>query len=327
VTFKNELERRCFEIAAQAIGGGSVHVEHNKSIQIESALFPEVAAFKGPPAKEIDVLVAELLDTPKVVLLVSCKLLSRRAEPAHIQEWGAVVQTMNKYSKETLYLGMVIAPTGFTSGSESWATSHNIAVLPPIKGKRLAFSEETVLRMFDRTLEALKKRIRLRIEDLEDAPGFYDFAYRLVQDFEGHQEVASDGRYFLAPHGWVSSFGEMYRFIEGYTVRDVFAIRGATVITTDEGVNLRFAENRIDFGHDDSLLQGERTDVGCRKNIEMEACTLDFVRSLVAGHAITSAGDFGSYLEFGLDQRFNLGLHQNSFHLISTENPIEGHRL
>ncbi len=204
MTFKNELERRCFEIAEHALGSG-VTIEHNKTIQIDAALFPEVAAFKGPPAKEIDVLLAELLDRPKVVLLVSCKLLSRRAEPAHVQEWGAVVQTMNKYSKETAYLGLVISPTGFTSGCESWATSHNIAILPPLKGKRLAFNEETVLRMFERVLVALKKRVRLRFDDLHTAPEFYDFVYRLLQDFEGHQEIASEGRYFLRPQGWLSS--------------------------------------------------------------------------------------------------------------------------
>lgn len=72
--FKNELEKRCFEIARRALGQ-SVKIEHNKRIQIENALFPEVAAFKGPPAKEIDVLIAELLDNPKVILLVSCKSL------------------------------------------------------------------------------------------------------------------------------------------------------------------------------------------------------------------------------------------------------------
>ncbi|MDQ2947276.1 MAG: hypothetical protein M3Y27_15320 [Acidobacteriota bacterium] len=72
--FKNQLERRCFEIAERALGGG-VMIEHNKTVQIEVALFPEVASFKGPPAKEVDVLVAELLEQPKVVLLVSCKLL------------------------------------------------------------------------------------------------------------------------------------------------------------------------------------------------------------------------------------------------------------
>jgi hypothetical protein len=46
------------------------------------------------------------------------------------------------------------------------------------------------------------------------------------------------------------------------------------------------------------------------------------------GKKITSAGDFGHYLEVGLDQqRFNLGLHEAGFHLISTESPIEDHRL
>jgi hypothetical protein len=85
MTFKNDLERRCFEIAQLALGGG-VQLEHNKVVQIERALCPEVASFKGPPAKEVDVLIAELLDTPKVQLLVSCKLMSRPAEPAHVQE-------------------------------------------------------------------------------------------------------------------------------------------------------------------------------------------------------------------------------------------------
>ena len=71
MTFKNELERRCFEIAERALGNG-VKILHNETVQIESALFPEVASFKGPPSKEVDVLLAELLDKPKVVLLVDC---------------------------------------------------------------------------------------------------------------------------------------------------------------------------------------------------------------------------------------------------------------
>ena len=76
MSFKNELERQCFEIAERALGGG-VTIEHNKTIQIETALLPEVASFKGPPTKEVHALVAELLAQPRVVLLVSCKLLSR----------------------------------------------------------------------------------------------------------------------------------------------------------------------------------------------------------------------------------------------------------
>ena len=65
----------------------------------------------------------------------------------------------------------------------------------------------------------------------------------------------------------------------------------------------------------------------CRKNIEMESCPLDFVKSIAMENQITSAGDFGKYLEVGLDQRFNLGLHEVGFHVISTQSPIEDHRL
>jgi hypothetical protein len=326
MNFKNELERRCFEVAERALGGG-VTIEHNKRIQIESALFLEVASFKGPPAKEVDVLVAELLDQPKVMLLVSCKLLSRRAEPAHVQEWCAVVQAMNKYSGGSLYLGLVLSPTGFTSGCEAWATSHNIGIVPPLKGRRLAFSEETVLRMFERVLLTLRARVRLQVDDLKTAPVFFDFVYRLVADFEGHQEAASDGRYFLVPQGWVSSFGEMDTAIAGRAVEDLLAVEGATVMKLSGGIGLRFSGVRVDFGKDQQIMQGSLTTPQCRKNIDMEPCTLDLIRTIAVGKSITSAGDFGNYLELGLEQRFNLGLHRVGFHLISTENPMEEHHL
>jgi hypothetical protein len=325
MSFKNQLERRCFEIAERALGGG-VTIEHNKTIQIESALFTEVASFKGPPAKEVDVLVAELLDQPKLVLLVSCKLLSRPAEPAHVQEWCAVIQTMNRYSDSTLYFGLVLSPTGFTSGCEAWATSHNVAIVPPLKGRRLSFSEDTVLRMFERVLVALRARVCLQIDDLQAAPAFFDFVYRVVADFEGHQDAA-DGRYSLAPQGWASSFGEMYSAIAGRTVEDLWAVQGATVMKLYGGVVLRFSEVRVQFGNDSQLEQGSPLKAQCRKNLEMEPCDLDFIKSIAVGKSITSAGDFGKYLELGLDQRFNLGLHVVGFHVISTQNPTEEHQL
>ncbi len=326
MSFKNELERRCFEIANRALGS-SVTILHNKTIQIESALFSEVASFKGPPAKEVDVLVAELLDQPKIVLLVSCKLLSRRAEPAHVQEWCAVVQTMNRYSDGTLYFGLVVSPMGFTSGCESWATSHNVGIVPPLKGRRLAFNEDTVLRMFERVLIALRVRVRLQIDDLRTAPAFFDFVYRLVADFEGHQDAAADERYFLVPQEWASSFGEMYSAIAGRTVEDLWAIEGATVMMLSGGVALRFSEVRVDFGLDSGITQGTLVMPQCHKNIDMEPCTLDFIKSIAEGKSITSAGDFGDYVEVGLDQCFNLELHKIGFHIISTENPIKEHRL
>jgi len=325
MTFKNDFERRCFEIAQRALGGG-VQIEHNKTVQIERALYPEVASFKGPPAKEVDVLVAELLDKPKVQLLVSCKLLSRPAEPAHVQEWGSVVRTMNQYAKTTTYLGLVLSPTGFTAGSESWATSHNLSLVPPIKGRRIAFNEQTVLRMFERVLLALHKRVRLRLDDLLQPPVLFDFVYRLVSDFEGHQESVGDGRYVVLPQGWASSFGEMYAAIGNQTIEDLCAVAGATVLKLSGGVVLRFTRGGIRYGQ--AALQPEPERVPeCRKNIEMDSCTLDFIKSVTIGKSVTSAGDFGDYLEVGVDRRFNLGLHDVGFHLISTENPVTDHRL
>jgi len=60
---------------------------------------------------------------------------------------------------------------------------------------------------------------------------------------------------------------------------------------------------------------GCSADLTCWKNFEKESCTLDFIKSLVVGKKVSSAGDFGSYIEFGVDQKFNLGLHQKSFHI------------
>lgn len=326
MNFKNDLERQCYEIAKRILSG-DVSIEHNKKITIESALFPEVASFKGPPAKEIDVLVAQLLEQPKIVLLVSCKQFTRRAEPAHVQEWAAVVQTMNKYSNGTIYFGLLISPTGYTSGCEAWATTHNLGIIPPLKGRRLAFNKEAVFRMFERLLIALQVRVRIQVDDLEIAPNFFEFVYRLVADFEGHQDAVTNGRYFLAPQGWVSSFGEMYSIISGKKIEDAITVDGACIISLSGGVALRFNKERIDFGIDPRLLQGSHISPDCRKNIEMEACTFDLIKTIAVGKLITSAGDFGDYVEIGLDQMFNLGLHQNGFHLISTENPIEEHRL
>jgi hypothetical protein len=91
---------------------------------------------------------------------------------------------------------------------------------------------------------------------------------------------------------------------------------------------LQFGLAHVQFGHDPKMQQPTpQLTPQCRKNIEMEPCTVNFVRSIAVGKQITSAGDFGNYLEVGLDQRFNLGLHEGGFHLISTENPIEDHRL
>lgn len=324
--FRNELEERCYEIAKRTLGNG-VTVEHNKRLQIESALFPEVASFSGPPTKEIDLISSVLLYEPKVVLLVSCKQLAGKAEPAHIQEWGAVVKTMTKYGDGTLYLGLIVCPSGFTRGCEPWATSYNLGLLPPLKGRSLVFSEESVLNMFERVLYALRKRMRYPFADLMRPPAFFNFVFSMVADYEGHEEVAREGRYFEAPKGWLSSFAEMYSTITDHVVEDLVVVEGATVMKLSSGLILRFDGNRVDYGHAAELENGVRAEPDCRKNIKRESCTFDFIKSIAVGKRITSAGDFGTYIEFGLDQRFNLGFHVDGFHIFSTETPIEDHRL
>jgi len=325
--FKNALEQRCYEIAQDALGS-SVRMEHNKRLQIESALFPEVAAFKGPPTKEIDVLVAELLDNPRITVLVSCKEFSKRAEPAHVQEWAAVVRTMNNYSNGTVYLGMVVSSKGFTSGCEAWATTHNLGLIPPLKGKNLTFSSSTVLSMFERTLTALRKRVRLRNDDLVEAPAFFDFVYSLVSDFEGHEEAAQDGRYFAYPERWISSFGEMYSSLAGQQVEDLMVTdHSASILGLSGGVSCRFTGSNVEFGLGFELSGGHLAVPVCLKNLEGEPCTLAFIKAATVGLLVTSAADFGDYIEFGLDGRFNLGMFRDGFRLVSTESPVESHRL
>lgn len=327
MNFKNALEQRCYEIARD-IFGPSVRLEHNKRVQIEMALFPEVAAFKGPPSKEVDVLVAELSEQPKTMLLVSCKEFAKRAEPAHVQEWAAVVQTLNNYSGGTRYLGLIVSSNGFTSGCEPWATSHNIGLIPPLKGKNVSFTSEAALRMFRRSISALRKRVHLKSDDLFAPPAFFNFVYGLVSDFEGHEEVAQDGRYYVFPANWVSSFGEMYSALAGHRIEDLIAVDDSTtVIRFDGDMSCRFTGARVEFGPGLTINGHPATTPLCVKNLDNQRCSLDFIKTMVADLTVTSAADFGDYVELGLDQRFNLGMHREGFHLVSTENPADAHRL
>ena len=133
--FRNEFEKRIFEVTKE-IFGSSANIEHNKILEIENSISFEVASFSGPPKKEIDVITASIGENPIISLLISCKdFQGAKAEPAHVQEWIAVVNTMSKYSKSTKYFGLMICPNGFTSGCEPWATSSNLALIPPFKRK------------------------------------------------------------------------------------------------------------------------------------------------------------------------------------------------
>ena len=85
MTFKNELERRTFEIA-QRVCGQAALIEHNKTLRIETATSPEVASFVGPPKKEIDVITAGFGQKPDLKVLISCKQYRQsKAEPADVE--------------------------------------------------------------------------------------------------------------------------------------------------------------------------------------------------------------------------------------------------
>jgi hypothetical protein len=182
--------------------------------------------------------------------------------------------------------------------------------------------------MFERVLGAIHKRIQFPFPELMQSPTFYDFVYDMVSDYEGHDEAVKGSRYFHAPKGWLSSFGEMYySSIEGRTVENLFAVDGATMLKLSGGLIVKYAEDRIDYGQSGELEKGEKVEPLCWKNLEFEVCSLDFIKKIVIGKKVTSAGDFREYLEFGLDGIFNLGIHADGFHIFSTESPIEDHKL
>jgi hypothetical protein len=169
--------------------------------------------------------------------------------------------------------------------------------------------------------------VALAIDDLVTPPSFFDLVYRLVADFEGHQEAAASGRYFLMPQGWLSSFSEMYAAVSGLAVEDIAVTDRGTAIKLSDGAVLRFAGDRVEVGQGPWPPPEPAVAAVCWKNLEFEPCSLKFVKSIAVGKKISSAGDFGSYLEFGLDQRLNLGLHRDGLHVFSTENPVDDHRL
>jgi hypothetical protein len=321
VKFKNTLERVCYETAVKVFGG-AVSVEHNKILTIATAICPEVASFAGPPKKEIDVITARLRKSPGLDVLISCKEFDgHKAGPAHVQEWGAVVQTMNKYANDTAYLGMVICPSGFTRGCEPWATTSNLALIPPLKGNNMVFSPERSFVMFERVLRALKKRLFFPYENILSPPEFYDFAYRLTSDFEGHELSDATGiRYALTGTGWKSSFGELVSALIGKEIDDVLATAKYTGLRFADGTVFRFTEKAIEFGPDDARDEPFQTPV-CKRNLSMDDCTFNDVKGYAVGKTIRSAGDFGSYFEFGISGDINIGFHLGWIHAVSTRNP------
>jgi hypothetical protein len=326
VKYRNDLEKQVYE-HAQRVCGGAVSIEHNKIVQIEVASTPEVASFVGPPKKEIDVITANLAD---LKLLISCKDFgTSRAEPSHVQEWVAVVNTMNTYSGGTKYLGLIVSPSGFTSGCEPWASAHNLGLIPPLKGKVLTYELETCLQMFERVLRAFAKRVKFPHEDLHSAPNFYEFVYKLTEPFEGRDRNAKEygDRYSLLNTGWRSSFSELVRMFTGKTIKSIQTTSSGIFITFSESLTFQMLGSRIRFGQGAMSIEGDSIDLRCEKNFAGAPCSMDFVVATVVGKQVTSAGDWGERFEFGLSDDLMLAIEPARLQVYKTKNPIEKNQL
>jgi hypothetical protein len=321
VRFKNDLEKCVYE-SAKRVYGDAISIEHNKTIQIESAISLEVASFVGPPKKEIDVITADIW---AVTLLISCKAFgSSKAEPAHVQEWVAVVNTMNTYSADTKYLGIIISPTGFTTGCEPWASAHNLGLIPPLKGKILAFSLETSLQMMERTLKGLAKRLKFPHEELFQAPNFYELVYKLTESFEGRDQALAEygNRYTLLGSGWTSSLSELVRVLRGRTVLSLQTTLAGIYINFSGNLAFVMAGSRVYFGPGPAIPQETSALLLCEKNFAAESCSMEFLGNLVTGKQVTSAGDWGSRFEFGLSDDLMLAIEPERLQIYRTRNPI-----
>jgi len=324
VKFKNELERRIFEIAHR-VCGDKASIEHNKVLRIEIATSPEVASFVGPPKKEVDVITAGFRTSPDLKVLISCKDYQNSAEPADVQEWAAVVKAMNKYSGGSEYLGLVVCPSGFTSGCEPWASSYNLGVIPPLKGKKLKFAEATTDQMFERLLVALGRRLHFPHQELLEPPHFYEFVYLLTEAFEGRDESAKQygERYTLLGTGWVSSFSELVRTFMGKGIKEINV--------TTEGINIRFSDDltfqmigrQIRFGQHDGGIGGQPIAINCEKNFLGQPCSIEFLKGIVLGQKMTSAGDWGDRFEFGLTDDLMLAIEPARLQVYRMRNPPE----
>jgi|ERR1039457_847632 hypothetical protein len=322
--FKNEFERSLFDAALRACGDG-VSIEHNKIIQIEDASAVEVASFVGPPKKEIDVITAGFKQRSDVKVLISAKDYASKAEPADVQEWGAVVRTMNKYSAGTKYLGIVVSRGGFTSGCEPWAGCENLGLIPPLKGKILKFGADRVIQMLERVLRALEKRLHFPHEDLFTAPQYYDFVYRLTEAFEGREAAAKEQgeRYRLLGNGWLSSFPELFQMLDGKRLQKIVVTKTGIYLSFSENLSLRMIGKQLQFGSDDGKMEGMPSAIRCEKNFFGEHCSFKFLNDLVVGECVTSAGDWGDRFELGLTNDLMLAVELDRLQVYRTGNPVD----
>lgn len=180
MNFKNDFERRCFD-AVRDILGDVVELQHNRVLTAGFTPGTGVISFTGPPKKEIDILVVHL--SPAITLLISAKNYQTPAAPLAVQEWAAVVHTMNDHAISHAYLGIVICSSGFTEGCPAWAIDHNIGLIPPYKGRSLNFGVDTAVEMLKRIIASLRNVVSSPHHRLKENGNFYWDVYKCLGDF------------------------------------------------------------------------------------------------------------------------------------------------
>jgi len=168
--------------------------------------------------------------------------------------------------------------------------------------------------MFERVLVAFGKRLHFPHHDLLQAPHFYEFVYHLTEAFEGRDEAAKEHgeRYRLLGKGWLSSFSELFKTFKGKTVQEIKATSVGVYISFSDNLTFRMIGGEILFGRDDGRLEGQSVVLRCEKNFFGELCSMDFLKRLVVGQQVISAGDWGNRFEFGLTDDLMLAVEPDS---------------
>lgn len=180
--FRNEFERRCFEAAQEVLGGSAIKLLHNHILIADFTPEKGVISFTGAPKKESDVLAARVTDTCS--LLIGAKDYgTAAAPPASVQEWASVVRTMNSHSSGISYLGLVVSSHGLTEGCPASAIDHNLGLVPPHKGKPIAYSSHKIVDMLKRVILTTQRFLRRPGHKLLENGNFYWSVYKLLADF------------------------------------------------------------------------------------------------------------------------------------------------
>jgi len=316
--FKNEFEEIIYNIAVDIFGNKNIKNEHNKVIHIENKSAYSTVSFSGPPKKEVDVLSINLDGNLNINLLVSCKEFSQsKAEPSHVQEWCSVINTMNKHSLDSKYIGLVISSSGFTSGCEAWASSDNIGLIPPIKGAKISFEKEHITSMFKRFCTALLKRLEFPIDDLLNEPNLFDFCYSITSDFEGIIDADISSRYKFTDLDWNSNFSELVSSVFDKKIESISCNQSTITLSLSGGHILEYSYEGVRFGIDNTEFRENKGIPECTKGVENEIISFEEAKSLILGKRITSAADFQTYIEFGINNELNLALlSPNRLHLM-----------